>query len=51
VELEFKREHDLVTRAILVDCHALDQQLKHDLVEEHQLIQNGESMEHGVRVL
>jgi len=50
VELEHRREHVLVSRVILVDCHVLDHQLKHDLVEEHQLIQNGESMEHGVRV-
>jgi len=51
VELEYRRGNDLVTRVILVDCHVLDHQLKHDLVEEHQLTPNGESMEHGVRVL
>jgi len=51
VELGHRREHVRASRVILVVYHALDHQLKHDLVEEHQLTQNGENMEHGVRVL
>jgi len=51
VELEYKREHVLVSRVILVVYHVLDHRRRQDLVEEHQSTQNGEIMEHGVRVL
>jgi len=51
VELEYRPEHVLVSRVILVVYHVPDLRKRQDLVEEHQSTQNGESMEHGVRVL
>jgi len=51
VVLEYRREHVLVSRVIPVVDHVLETHTKQDLVEKHQLTQNGVVTEHGVRVL
>jgi len=51
VELEYRREHVLVSGVILVVTHVLETRTRRDLVEKHQLTQDGVGMEHGVRAL